>query len=111
MNSFKCKHCPGDLIVPPDEGNMFTTADQKKCAKAITKLRYRFGVFDDYVIPPNFFGPGSVYAYVGPGTALQFEDIQNVHFNFYKGKEFLCPIKKQKVPVSAYFKDNHYCLF
>ena len=59
-----------------------------------------FDVFNEYVIPANFFGPGKDYAYVGPGTTQQFEDIQNVEFEFYKGNEFLGQIKKQRIPVS-----------
>ena len=76
--------------------------DSKKCSAAIKKLINSFRDFNEYVIPANFFGPGKDFAYVGPGTTQQNEDIQNVEFDFYKGKEFLAvDIKKQKKPVSS----------
>ena len=85
--------------------------DSKKCTQAINKLRDNFEDFDEYVIPANFFGPGKDYAYVGPGTTQQYEDIQNVEFDFYKGKEFLAlDIKKQKKPVSSQMQFNQICL-
>ena len=100
---FRCTHCGAELVHAINE-NMLGPADLEKCTNAIKKLQKKFEVFNEYVIPANFFGPGRDFAYVGPGTTQQFEDIQNVNFNFYKGKDFLGSIKKQKVPVS--FRSN-----
>ena len=43
-------------------------------------MRDRLKVFDNFIIPTNFFGPGSVGAYVSPADQQQIEDRDQVAF-------------------------------
>ena len=54
-------------------------------------------LFDNYVVPANFFGPGAMSAYVSPTTTQHFEDLSNVHYDIRIGREFLGFVQKTKM--------------
>ena len=54
-------------------------------------------LFDNYVVPANFFGPGNLSAYVSPTTTQHFEDLSNVHYDLRIGNEFLGFVSKMKM--------------
>ena len=55
---FKCQHCtPGHLEQIEDKKSL-GQEDIAKCSALIKGMRERMKIFDNYVIPANFFGPG-----------------------------------------------------
>jgi predicted RNA-binding Zn-ribbon protein involved in translation (DUF1610 family) len=61
---FKCPQCKSDLIECSKETQL-TDAEQKICRQQIDLMWEELKVFDEYVVPVKFFGPGQHSAYVG----------------------------------------------
>lgn len=61
---FKCPQCKSKLD-PFHRENALTEDEIPECRKAIQDITKRLNYFKDYIIPPKFFGPGHLSAYVG----------------------------------------------
>ena len=93
----KCDRCRSQLVVV-EESNQLSQQDQDKCREQIANIIKEIQQFNNYVVPQNFFGPGSLAAYVSPTTTQHFEDLSNVNFDLRIGNEFHGFIRKRKMP-------------
>mmetsp|Transcript_11474 Transcript_11474/g.15479 ORF Transcript_11474/g.15479 Transcript_11474/m.15479 type:complete len:151 (-) Transcript_11474:232-684(-) len=76
----KCNNCRQDLE-EVKENNKLSEEDQKKCSAAIDNIIKQLKLFDDFVVPASFFGPGAMNAYVSMSSNQHMEDQNNVHFD------------------------------
>ena len=68
----------------------------------IAKLQSTLQMFDAYVIPANFFGPGKLQAYTGLGNQFDLEDASNVNFVIEPSwREYLGPVRKEKCELTG----------
>ena len=93
-----CDRCEHALEVVEDK-NKLSEIDQKKCRDAIQWFLDQIRIFNNYVVPEKFFGPGSLSAYVSPSMTQHKDDLSNVNFDLDKiGSEFHGFVRKRKAP-------------
>ena len=96
--SMCCDRCGSALEVAEDK-NKLSEVDQKKCRDAIQWFQDQIKIFNNYVVPEKFFGPGSLSAYVSPSMTQHKDDLSNVNFDLDKiGSEFHGFVRKRKAP-------------